>query len=85
MSKYYEYKLVSLTDIERPPLPTLHKINSAFTYEHDMISKLGKEVEELKKIVDEQQKMIDLLWYAPGMPGTFEGKERFNKICKGVE
>lgn len=43
------------------------------------IRKLVKEVQELKQIVSDRQRMIEALWYAPGMPGYNEGKDDWDK------
>lgn len=40
------------------------------------------EIAHLKEIIKQQQQMLDVLWIAPGMPGTFEAQERFENNTK---
>lgn len=51
-------------------------------YVPEKIKALEKEVETLKELIDEERKFIDILWYAPGMPGAVEIVEAAKKSAR---
>lgn len=42
------------------------------------IREMQSRIDQLEEIVEKQNKLIEAMWYAPGMPGYQEGKEMWD-------